>query len=532
MNRNLHSIQKVFLEIDTNSMRMADSIQNNLTVFLQNELFPILEKQFNNIKNTDNQTIQIEKLEFSIDSSIQKNNVSFFNTDIKTDIKNQIEKEIQKNLQEFENKVQIKTNGTADTASEMRLVSPEEKQIKTLLYFIENGTLPWWVTKADEISFFEDIPFTAFKNENFKSTFLKLIRSKKVQERIINQFSNTEIAFLGIVFTESALNSISISEISPEKFSTNLVLKAITKQSHLFKTIFWQPIFEVWSQKNTSAPLSYYYKNEDFFLSEKISLEAFISSIKEFAVFDFTEDDFQKIKTSHIIPKPKKTIESQKETVEKIEKTEIEKTVSKEIISEETEIIQDQNKIKSEVSKNDLKTKKNIDQDEIIDTGTSCYVQNAGLVILHPFIKELFKNCELLDKDNKLTNKELAAHILHYAASKKENDYEHAMLFEKFLCGIPLNESIKREIKIDNEHKKHIEEMLNAVVEHWSALKNTSIDVLRSEFLQREGKLDWSETNPKLTIERKTQDLLLEKIPWNISIVKIPWIEKLIYIQW
>ena len=74
--------------------------------------------------------------------------------------------------------------------------------------------------------------------------------------------------------------------------------------------------------------------------------------------------------------------------------------------------------------------------------------------------------------------------------------------------------------------------MLEAAVEHWSALKKTSTAVLRSEFLQREGKLDWSESNPKLTIERKTQDLLLEKIPWNISIVKIPWIDKLIYTQW
>ena len=144
----------------------------------------------------------------------------------------------------------------------------------------------------------------------------------------------------------------------------------------------------------------------------------------------------------------------------------------------------------------------------------------------------MLKNCGLIADNNTIINKEVAAHILHYAATKKENDFEHLMLFEKFLCGIEIGESIQREIKIEKKHKQQVEEMLLSVLEHWTALKSTSTDLLRIEFLQREGKLDWSESNPKLTIERKTQDLLLEKIPWNINIVKIPWIEKLIYTQW
>ena len=144
----------------------------------------------------------------------------------------------------------------------------------------------------------------------------------------------------------------------------------------------------------------------------------------------------------------------------------------------------------------------------------------------------MFKNCNLLNDNNDINNKELAAHILHYAATKEENDFEHRMLFEKFLCGIPMQQSIKREVQIEESHKACVEELLQSVVTHWSALKNSSSDILRSEFLQREGKLDLSEDNPKLFIERKTQDILLDKIPWNISIVKIPWIDKLMYTQW
>ena len=74
--------------------------------------------------------------------------------------------------------------------------------------------------------------------------------------------------------------------------------------------------------------------------------------------------------------------------------------------------------------------------------------------------------------------------------------------------------------------------VLDFLGQHWSGLKSTSIDLLRNEFLKREGKLDIQDNNPRIFIEKKTQDILLEKIPWNISVTKIPWIEKLIYTDW
>lgn len=521
MKENLHSIQKVFLEIKTTSMKTADSIKNNLAVFLQNEVFPMLEKYFSSVKNIDNQIVQIEKLEFTIDSQNQKNDFSLFNTETKNDIKNQIEKEVQKTFQEFENKIQ---NKTADVTTEMHVVSPKDRQTKTLLYFIENGSMPWWVTQTqlEEISFFENISFDEIQNQNFKNSFQQIIMKKKVQDRIVNQFSNYQIALLGNVFSSS------ISRMNQEKLSSNKILKIIENQSHHFKTSFWKMIFEVWNNQQKAAPISYYYENKTFFSAKKISFELFIKSIQEFSNPDVKEEDVKKIKIKY------NDVSIESKSIEKSTEASInqEQITSKENQKIENQKIEIKSALKPENNLNDdLKSKEDFDVDENFNS-KSCYVQNAGLIILHPFIKDLFKNCDLIDNKNVIVNKELAVHLLHYAATKRENDYEHTMLFEKFLCGIPLSKSIKREIKIDEEHKKHVEEMLDATVKHWSALKNTSTAVLRSEFLQREGKLDWSESNPKLTIERKTQDLLLERIPWNISIVKIPWIDKLLYTQW
>ncbi|KUJ62155.1 hypothetical protein AR687_09030 [Flavobacteriaceae bacterium CRH] len=490
MNKNSHNIQRVFLEIDTPSMVMANSIKNSLAMFLQHEVVPIFEKHFNLIKNIDNQIIQIEKLEIDIESIIDKKDISFS----KNDIKNQIEKEVQKAL----NELQKTTKNEAKRASEILTISPEDKDLKTLLYFIENGSMPWWFSNENEADFFKKNNSDRFKNDIFRIPFIKLIQQKKVQNRIINQFSNPEIALLS--------SAVLSSEMQQKELSKNKLLQLLNQKSHTFKTAFWQLIFDFGVEKKPISLIRFYYKEQSQFSSHKITFENFIQNLKMLVNLDFTNEELMKIKTDYLVSEKEKPIIKPNSDTKEEKKSEFEIRLKEESI---------------------------IEDDYPEDHGSkSCYVQNAGLIILHPFLKEMLQSCGLMDESNTLLNKELAAHILHYMATKRENDYEHLMLFEKFLCGIPLEQSIQKEIKIDEKHKRKVEKMLGSAVYHWSALKNTSTTILRSEFLQREGKLDWSESNPKLTIERKTHDLLLEKIPWNISIVKIPWIQKLIYTQW
>jgi hypothetical protein len=499
MNINPHSIQRVFLEIDTNSMTMANAIKNNVAMFLQDEMFPLLEKQFNCIENIENQIIQIEKIEISIDSNAEKKDIFFSNSETKNDIKKQIEREIQKIINEAEKTLK---SGEKNEL-ECKTISSKDKQIKTLLYFIENGSMPWWVSKEEEMVFFKELNFSSLQNETFIAPFRRLIQQKKVQKRIINQFSNQQIAILSTVFLKS--------ETQQKIISTNRLLPLLNQKTHSFKVLFWQSVFDFWIEKKPIHIIKFYHDEEAQFLSKKISFELFIQNIKLLVLFDFTNEKLLEMKTDYLV--------SEKENyIIKSDSKKEEKTIA--AISENL------------LKKEEFIIDKEFQKEEYNNGLQSYYVQNAGLIILHPFLKELMKSCNIMTDDNILLNRELAAHILHYAATKKENDYEHSMLFEKFLCGIPLEQSIQREIKIEDKHKQQVEEMLDSVVLHWSALKNTSTAVLRSEFLQREGKLDLSESNPKLFIERKTQDLLLEKIPWNINIIKISWIQKLIYTQW
>ncbi len=160
------------------------------------------------------------------------------------------------------------------------------------------------------------------------------------------------------------------------------------------------------------------------------------------------------------------------------------------------------------------------------------YVNNAGLVLLTPFLPALFKQLDLISKDGELIDTELAACILHYAATGREGDFEFEMAFEKYLCGIPPMDSMEKEIILSEIHKEEVNKVLNSVIAHWSVMNNKPIALLQNEFLTRSGKLIADKSNHRLVIEKKTFDLLLDKLPWSYSMVKFSWKKELIFVEW
>ena len=81
-------------------------------------------------------------------------------------------------------------------------------------------------------------------------------------------------------------------------------------------------------------------------------------------------------------------------------------------------------------------------------------------------------------------------------------------------------------IKLSDELKENAEELLQTDAK---ILNNASPDLMK--FLQRFGKISFKETNPKITVERKVHDILLNKLPWNIGISRLPWLDHLL-LQW
>jgi hypothetical protein len=165
------------------------------------------------------------------------------------------------------------------------------------------------------------------------------------------------------------------------------------------------------------------------------------------------------------------------------------------------------------------------------DAEEGIFIDNAGLVLLHPFLPRLFKGLGWAVGDA-LTEPERALHMLHYLASGEAPAPEYLLPLPKILCNLPLTRPVDAAPALRRADEEEAIAMLKAVVDHWSALRNTSVDSLRATFLQRAGKMRRHEDGWRLQVEAQTVDILLNQLPWGISMVRLPWMASMLTVEW
>lgn len=158
--------------------------------------------------------------------------------------------------------------------------------------------------------------------------------------------------------------------------------------------------------------------------------------------------------------------------------------------------------------------------------------ENGGLILVHPFLVSLFKNVKYLNEENALIEQDRAIHLLHFLATGNQQVLEHHLIFEKYLCNLPLNFVTKKDIILSEEEMKEAHLVLNAVKEHWKKMSSSSVELLQNEFLKRNGKVIRGEKTDRLKMEKKPFDLLMDSLPWSINMVKLPWKKELIFVEW
>jgi len=162
------------------------------------------------------------------------------------------------------------------------------------------------------------------------------------------------------------------------------------------------------------------------------------------------------------------------------------------------------------------------------------YISFAGLVLLHPFFSTLFQTLGYVDGKAFINfgAQVRAVHLLHFLAGGEEQPPEHQLLLPKLFCSLPLNAPIAQDVELTENERTEAIALLEAAIRHWGALGSASPDGLREGFLQREGKLEKMADGRRLTVERKTVDLLLDRLPWGIGMVKLPWMEEVLRVEW
>ncbi len=162
------------------------------------------------------------------------------------------------------------------------------------------------------------------------------------------------------------------------------------------------------------------------------------------------------------------------------------------------------------------------------------YIQNAGLVLLWPFLNRFLTGINLVQASHfvDLQGAKRAVLLLQYLTDASSIIPEHLLPLNKLLCGLNLSDPIEANLDITEQEQTECNHLLLAVIENWSVLKSTTRQGFRQAFLQRAGILKMHNGHWRLQVEQETYDVLLDQLPWSIQVVKLPWMDELLYVDW
>lgn len=166
-------------------------------------------------------------------------------------------------------------------------------------------------------------------------------------------------------------------------------------------------------------------------------------------------------------------------------------------------------------------------------------VRSAGLVLLHPYLPRLFAALGWVAERHPAGETfpwaalPRAAALLNWLATGREEPLEFELGTVKLLLGLRPDDALPvADGLLGDAEREEGGALLAAVVEHWPALGQTSIDGLRVSFLQRGGLLYPVADGWLLRPQPETYDILLDRLPWGISILRLPWMTKSLHTEW
>ena len=179
-------------------------------------------------------------------------------------------------------------------------------------------------------------------------------------------------------------------------------------------------------------------------------------------------------------------------------------------------------------------TKKKGKQEKKYTEDDAIYITNAGLVLLHPFLLQLFELTGVIKENKWIDNlsQQKAVKLLEYLSSGKNEFEEIHFSLNKILCGLDISDYANDKKELDQEVVNACDILLKEVISFWPKLKNTSIEAFRETFLQRNGKLSVVDNGWLLQIERKAVDILMDSLQWGIGTIKLPWMNEILYTDW
>lgn len=155
---------------------------------------------------------------------------------------------------------------------------------------------------------------------------------------------------------------------------------------------------------------------------------------------------------------------------------------------------------------------------------------NCGIIIMHVFLPEFFQNIGLLEnkKFKNRTAQIKAIQLLHYLSTSTNHFAEQSdITIFKVLVNLPQQEHITFREQLTAIEIADCEFLFQAFLNHWSAVKEASINEIQRLFIQKRGIIIEKEQSIEIYLEKNPIDLLLYQLPYNYHILKLPWIKNI-----
>ena len=565
MNGQKHIINRQVLELTFPKRSRAQFIQNKTSEIVKYKLQPALDNLFSKLSTTS-EIVRIDKLVIDL-GTISEND--FEKVLVERSIKEIGDKIARLKIADLENRVVKPINGTSsDINGNAVRISKSKDLLEQFIYFLQFGRFPWWqksgktsaktgVSQLDEI--FEEV--LKLDNSVLKSSLVSLLNLSSVRKRLVYQFNHLQ---LGELLKRLDSNLF-------ESFSSMFQIVVTSVKSVQYRNDLSKSFYKI-ALKFFGA--DQVLKNDDLkirFVKELLGVFFNKHSIKEI------ESILIEILESLKIQQRKTNAEVSDLTVVTVVQAAIElrsqnqvlqKIIDDILLKSDTKVqklIEQHIKLSGKVSRiikpkpvknpqNYLPEKHDTDGKNVqrvkekkegspmsmfsikpTDEAEGIVVSNAGLVLLHPFLRYFFDGLGLLDKELHFKSQSdvfKAIHLLQFVVFGTDTFPETELQLNKVLCGLDIIKPVPKSFLLTEDEKEECLNLIKTVLERWNALKTANPAALRDTYLQRDGVLKQSGQSWNLTIERNSFDVMLERLPWSINLIKLPWLSQIIYVEW
>lgn len=522
----MHQIQHHIFSVNCASTVFGKEVQNGIGDLMAKEFYPKLESLLNRYP-LENHIWILERIEINLTTISKKN--------WKKELVSETLKEIETFLNSNFKALNTKVSNQPIVTSDMLLSEGHYAEI-VLLNYIKNGFFNHNLKFKTVQDLEQQLLQQLFSGQDLKAHF---------GEDLMQLFYENPKSLVRFIYVISDQTKTLIQkDIFGFSFEIHSILKNVTFSESEFSSKNWLLFFEwnlhffliytdstrVVTQFNESAQVYFQFTpiqiNDFFEAVQKLKVDGLSTQL-----VDLIQSFYQIFKANFSNKINTTTLNDETNNLNLV----LDKN-SKNLIVDEKK---NQGHIKSNYKRFNLEAAPSTgfldSSNETRELPTSIYIENSGLIILHPFLIPLFEELKLCTNEawTSKRNQQKAVLLTQFLISGKTVFNENDLVLNKIVCGLEIDAVLDLNIQLTKNDLNEANGLLEAVIKYWKTLKNTSIDGLRETFLQRNGKLLFKkEGTIELRVEQKGVDVLMDQLPWGIGMVKTPWMKSFIECHW